>query len=311
MGERIAGVLGVKGKNSKDSAARGRPKAARPIKTKSTMQVLIYQELRRSLMAGAFMPGAKVTLRSVSAQMGTSVMPVREAINRLIAERALEVIGDRQVIVPVMSAEKFSEIVHWRVQLEGAAARAACRYVTPEIIADLEAVNAQMLVAVERDQREALLRLNHEFHFRIYHAARSTILLPMIESLWLQAGPFTYFSIPSPKTLWNAKHHKDILRALKSRDEDTAAEAISEDILSTAKFLMASGHFARPPVRNIADLALEEDAAEMHGIGEAPRSVTARALGSVMRLPAEYQPPRPKKARKHAKHRGSTLNVTT
>jgi len=219
------------------------------------MQTLIYQELRRSLMAGAFMPGTKVTLRSVSGQIGTSVMPVREAINRLIAERALEVIGDRQVIVPVMTAEKFAEIVHWRVELESAAARTACRHVTAEIIAELESINSRMVDAADRDQRDALLRLNYEFHFRIYNTAGSAILLPMIESLWLQVGPFTYFSTPSPKTLWNAKHHKEILKALKSGDGDAAADAIRQDILNSAKFLSASGHFARPPVRRIADLA--------------------------------------------------------
>jgi len=272
------------------------------------MQTLIYQELRRSLMAGTFMPSAKVTLRSVSAQMGTSVMPVREAINRLIAERALEVIGDRQVIVPVMTSEKFAEIVHWRVQLESAAARAACRYVTPEIIADLESVNARMLEAVEHDRREALLRLNHEFHFRIYNAARSTILLPMIESLWLQAGPFTYFSTPSPKALWNAKHHKDIIKALKSGDEAAAAEAISSDILNSAKFLMASGHFARPPVRNITDLALEEKAAGQ-GLNAAvdTGALPPRESG----LAADYPPPRSKRSRKLVRERGSSINATS
>jgi DNA-binding GntR family transcriptional regulator len=243
--------LKLKGRESVSGA-----KAARsPKKAKATMQTLIYQELRRSLMAGAFMPGAKVTLRSVSGQIGTSVMPVREAINRLIAERALEVIGDRQVIVPVMTAEKFAEIVYWRVELESNAARAACRHVTPEVIADLESINSRMVEAVERDQRDALLRLNYEFHFRIYNAAGSAILLPMIESLWLQVGPFTYFSTPSPKTLWNAKHHKEILKALKSGDEDAAADSIRQDILNSAKFLSSSGHFARPPVRKISDLA--------------------------------------------------------
>ena len=48
---------------------------------------------------------------------------------------------------------------------------------------------------------------------------------------------------------------KDILKALKSGDADTAAEAISQDILNSAKFLMASGHFARPAVRKISGLA--------------------------------------------------------
>jgi len=295
-------------KGRKISTAAGRPKVGRPPKTKSTMQTLIYQELRRSLMAGAFMPSTKVTLRSVSAQMGTSVMPVREAINRLIAERALEVVGDRQVIVPVMTAEKFAEIVHWRVQLESAAARSACRYVTPEIIADLESINARMLEAVEHDRREALLRLNHEFHFRIYNAARSTILLPMIESLWLQAGPFTYFSTPSPNALWNAKHHKDVIKALKSGDEDLAAEAIGSDIGNSAKFLMSSGHFARPPVRNITALALEEQRSA-HGLNESRIAGSAPAV--ISGTTADDRPSRLKRPRKPVKDRGSSSHLTT
>jgi DNA-binding GntR family transcriptional regulator len=295
-------------KSPKVSGAGSPSDTARPPKAKATMQSLTYQELRRSLMAGAFMPGARLTLRSVSAQMGTSIMPVREAINRLVVERALEVIGDRQVIVPVMTAAKFSEIVHWRVQLETAATRAACRYVTPDILADLDSVNARMLDAVALERREMLLRLNHEFHFRIYAAARSAILIPMIESLWLQVGPFTYFSTPSPKALWNAKHHKDIIKSLKNGDEDAAAEAISSDILNSAKFLLASGHFARPSVRNITDLALQE-ADESHDLDEASRFGLASAIESGIGAPDAA--PKSKKSRRPLKERGSSANATT
>jgi DNA-binding GntR family transcriptional regulator len=230
-------------------------KPVRPKKSKATMQALVYRELRRSLMTGAFVPGAKVTIRSVTEHIGTSVMPVREAINRLIAERALEVVANRQVIVPVMTAEKFSEIIHWRMQLEAAATRAACRRTTPKFIADLETINSKITEAAEHGRRDALLPLNYEFHFLIYCAAQSEILLPMIESLWLQAGPFTYFSTPSPQVLWNAKHHRDIIKALKAGDENAAAAAISRDILNSAEFLKGAGHFARPPVRHIADIA--------------------------------------------------------
>jgi DNA-binding GntR family transcriptional regulator len=244
----------MKTKTRKSSAATKNPKPEVARKVKATMQSLVYQELRRSLMAGVFMPGTKVTLRSVTAQIGTSVMPVREAINRLIAERALEVVSDRQVIVPIMTAEKFAEIVHWRVQLESAAAWAASRHVTPQLIAQLEAVNARMVEAVEQERRDVLLRFNYEFHFLIYNASRSAILTPMIESLWLQAGPFTYFSMLSPKALWNAKHHRDILKALKAGDGIAAAKAITQDIMNSAAFLETSGHFARPPVRRLAEL---------------------------------------------------------
>ena len=232
---------------------KGEP--ARPKKGRVTVQNLVYAELRRSLMTGAFLPGAKVTLRSVTEQIGTSMMPVREAINRLIAERALGLAGNRQVIVPVMTGEKFAELTHWRVQLEAAATRAAARHVTPQLIAELETINAKMTSAVKADKRDALLPLNYEFHFLIYRQAGSEILLPMIESLWLQAGPFTYFSTPSPKALWNVKQHYDIVAALKSRDGDAAANAVVRDIQNTAEFLKNSGHFERPPLRRLGAVA--------------------------------------------------------
>ena len=56
-----------------------------------TVQDEVYGELRRSLMTGVYVPGEKVSLRALAEQMGTSMMPVREAINRLVAERAFEV----------------------------------------------------------------------------------------------------------------------------------------------------------------------------------------------------------------------------
>jgi DNA-binding GntR family transcriptional regulator len=219
---------------------------------KRTVQDLVYEELRRSLMTGVFTPGEKISLRRLTEQTGTSMMPVREAVNRLIAEHAFQVVPKRQVIVPPMTAEKFDEIVHWRVQLESAAVRAACRKVTPELISRLEEINKQIIEAVESDQKDALLPLNYEFHFTIYRAAQLEVLLPMIERLWLQAGPFTYYSTPSPRALWDVRHHRDLLDALQRGDERAAQEAVTRDIQTAGVFLKRSGHFSKPRVRRVA-----------------------------------------------------------
>jgi DNA-binding GntR family transcriptional regulator len=220
---------------------------------KRTIQDLVYEELRRSLMTGVFTPGEKISLRRLTEQTGTSMMPVREAVNRLIAERAFQVVPKRQVIVPMMTAAKFDEITRWRVQLETAAARAACRKITPEITTRLEQINAKIVEAVQNDHKEELLPLNYEFHFTIYRAAHLEVLLPMIESLWLQAGPFTYYSTPSPRALWDVRHHTDLLAALQRRDERAAGEALSQDILTASQFLKRSGHFAKPRVRQVSN----------------------------------------------------------
>ncbi|MGQ0569950.1 MAG: GntR family transcriptional regulator, partial [Armatimonadota bacterium] len=223
-----------------------------PVIRKRTIQDLVYEELRRSLMTGVFAPGEKISLRRLTEQTGTSMMPVREAVNRLIAERAFQVVPKRQVIVPMMTAEKFEEITYWRVQLEKAAARAACRNMSAQAIRKLEEINARIVQAVQSDHKEELLPLNYEFHFTIYRASKLEVLLPMIESLWLQAGPFTYYSTPSPKALWDVRHHRHLISALQRRDERAAGEALSQDILTASRFLKRSGHFAKPRVRQVA-----------------------------------------------------------
>lgn len=214
---------------------------------------LVYREIRRSLMVGTFSPGEKVSLRSLAQQVGTSLTPVRGAVNRLIAEGAFEVLPNRWVMIPCMTEAKFDEIVHWRVELEVEATRRACKNMTKALIHKLERINEKIHKVVLNRQRDRkdLLNENYTFHFTIYRASDSAILLPMIESLWLQCGPFTYYSLLSPKDLWNTKHHDSIVEALRLGDPDKAAHAVKSDIVDMAKFLKEGGAYTQPKLRRV------------------------------------------------------------
>ena len=54
-----------------------------------TLNELAYARLKHALLSGRIEPGASLALRELAAQLGTSVMPVREAVTRLSAEGAL------------------------------------------------------------------------------------------------------------------------------------------------------------------------------------------------------------------------------
>jgi DNA-binding GntR family transcriptional regulator len=217
---------------------------------------LVYEEIRRSLMLGSFAPGEKVSLRSLAEQVGTSLTPVRGAVSRLIAEGAFETLPNRWVATPVMTTERFDEIVKWRVKMEGEATLMAVENVTAKLIKSLESINRKLIKEVSTTgDRRAVLGLNYDFHFEIYRASGSTVLLPMIESLWLQAGPFSYFSLDSPKDLWDAKHHELILRGFHEKDALMAADGMKNDILATAKFLRERGRYGQLRLRRVVPAA--------------------------------------------------------
>ncbi len=73
---------------------------------------------------------------------------------------------------------------------------------------------------------------NREFHFTLYRLSGSAVLLPIIESLWLQFGPYIRRSAEffDGREGRGAKHHTEALRALKRRDPAKVRHAIERDI---------------------------------------------------------------------------------
>ncbi len=61
------------------------------------------------LFSGRMAPGDKLSLRQAADVLGVSIMPVREAVSRLVADKALEVTPNRAIRVPLMTAAQFRD----------------------------------------------------------------------------------------------------------------------------------------------------------------------------------------------------------
>lgn len=215
-----------------------------------------YEELKFGLLTGAFLPGQPVSLRKIAEDLHTSSMPVRQAVNRLVAERALEMQENRAFIVPKMSRAKFRELTHWRCVLEGDAAAAACEHAAPGLAEELRRIDDEIKSGQQEDQVARILDLNRLFHFTLYEASQSLVLLPIIESLWLQMGPFTYYSYVSAlsDSLWDRSHHEEVITALQQGDAGACRDAVIADIRSVADYLLESRvfeSFETRPVRSV------------------------------------------------------------
>jgi DNA-binding GntR family transcriptional regulator len=157
---------------------------------RETMQERVYSALRDQLMRGGFETGQKLKIAELAEAFGTSAMPVREALNRLTVERALETLPSRTVRVPALSKAALQDLRETRFAIEGLAIARAASKMTAESLATLRQLIAVQSETDAEHHSEASAEQNRAFHFAIYRQSGSTALLPIIESLWLQFGPY-------------------------------------------------------------------------------------------------------------------------
>lgn len=215
------------------------PLNGKPLTSRGAVKDKVLGELRHGLMVGAFVPGQVLSLRKLAGYFGTSAMPIREALSDLVAAHVLEALPSRTARVPRLSRARLSEVTEVRVAIEGLATKMTAARATPKLVADLEAVNSKLMDAIAAREVVKCLALNQQFHFELYEAAGSEILMPLIESLWLQCGPTMYFSLLSPEMPWDASAHVEILDALRLGNAALAQRAMARDIRTTAKNLLS------------------------------------------------------------------------
>ncbi len=214
---------------------------------RETLGERVTGELRALLVAGRLAPGEKLSLRRVAEALGVSMMPVREAVSRLAADGALEVLPGRAVRVPVLSLAQFRELTRLRLVVEGFAAEEAARQATPADIDRIAAFDAAFRQAASADPPDsaAAVAANRDLHFALYEAAAMPSLIEMIERLWLKAGPILNLDMRhEPRRLEGGsamQAHARLLEAVRRRDAPAARAALEDDIAAAAAHIEETG----------------------------------------------------------------------
>jgi DNA-binding GntR family transcriptional regulator len=190
----------------------------------------VYSLLRNNLMCGRIGPGIPLTIRGLAQILQVSPMPVREALHRLACEGAVEVKNNRRVIVPSMTSEKFRELCDLRILLETHAAEGALPYINEQDIEILEQIDARIDHAIETNNVDNISLHNQAFHRCLYQVNPFQISVPLIESLWLQLGPFSRIAISKLEKVYLVDRHVEALDALKNRNLFGLRRAIEADI---------------------------------------------------------------------------------
>ncbi|MCA8889444.1 MAG: GntR family transcriptional regulator [Parvularculaceae bacterium] len=201
----------------------------------------VFERLRRAIIAGHLEPGRALSVRGLATEFGVSAMPAREAIRRLVALNALELTPTRRVMVAQMSPGKIDEITEARIALEPLIAVRALKAVGDDehardaLVSHLSVIDDALDEAISQGDAESYSRLNSDFHFALYETARAPVLLGLVESLWLQVGPFMRVVVGRLGTTALVDQHKQAIEALQAGDARKLKSAVRLDILEGMK----------------------------------------------------------------------------
>jgi DNA-binding GntR family transcriptional regulator len=199
--------------------------------------------LHEAIVGGHLAPGQRLPIEDVAAALGTSPMPVREALRRLDAVGLVEHIAHRGARVTQLSIEDLVEVYEGRLALEGVAIARAARERTDADIATARGA----LDALDRAARRNASRVwsaHTEYHFALYQAAHSSWLLRLIKPLWESSERYRV-SIARRRLDMRHQEHQELLTAIEQREGERAARLLHDHLATTANDLAALiGHEA-------------------------------------------------------------------
>lgn len=196
--------------------------------------VVIADQLRESIISGAFGPGDQINEAQVAGQLNVSRGPVREALHRLVQEGLLLSRPNRGVFVKEVTARDIAEVYEAREVIECAAAEIITRSEQAERdrIADrLVAITREMSAAIDSGDWDRLRRVDLSFHTSLVEEGNNTRLARAYatlatESLICMAQ--VVIAYPQPENV--VPSHLDIAEKLRAADMEAVHLALHDHL---------------------------------------------------------------------------------
>ena len=209
-----------------------------------TLSDQVYQRLRDAIIDGRLASGQWLRQEALANELGTSQLPVREAIRRLASEGLAVRIPYRGVQVVEYSPEDIIDMFNVRLVLESMAVRYAASRISRDELDKLKRNLEEADLYTQQDQMPRRRFLNTEFHLTICRASNHRYLIRQTETMWswfpstiLYEGMRRQQELSHSRLERENKEHRAILRALVRQDSIAAEEATRSHIRNLSQEL--------------------------------------------------------------------------
>ncbi|MGH8738948.1 MAG: GntR family transcriptional regulator [Burkholderiales bacterium] len=219
-------------------APLGIPRARRPLHEEA------IDQLRDLIVRGELMPGSRLNERVLSARLGVSRTPLREAIKLLATEGLVHLLPNRGAVAAPIERERIRETLAVMGALESLAGELACAQASDQAVAEIRALHFEMLAMHARRDLDGYFRHNQAIHLKLVEASGNAVLAQTYRQLNANVRRVRYMANLSPER-WDAavKEHEAILAALAARDAARLKRLLRDHLSAKlATVLEAIGH---------------------------------------------------------------------
>jgi DNA-binding GntR family transcriptional regulator len=206
-----------------------------------TVTQYVIETVRADILSGRYPMNSRLDQQAIAAELGVSIIPVRECLRQLEAEGLVQISPRRGVFVVELSIDEFREIYSIREVLEELAIQKALPHMTPTYLEHVSQINARFIQAIQDRACATALEINQDFHLALYEPAQQPLLIDLISSLSTRSMRYRQIYVNLPNRAQQAiVDHETILAACRNRDVVAAGQAVRSHLRRTLEGVLAT-----------------------------------------------------------------------
>jgi DNA-binding GntR family transcriptional regulator len=187
----------------------------------------VAQRLRQMLVEGRIAPGAKLNERELAELLNVSRTPLREGIKMLAAEGLVELLPNRGAIAVSLSEADVLNTFEVMAGLEAQAGELAAERITSAELAEVQAMQFEMMAAYTRGDLSSYYAINSRIHTAISAAAKNPVLTTVYKQVNARLQALRFRSNQDVEKWKRAvKEHEKMVEALAARDGAAMREVL-------------------------------------------------------------------------------------
>ena len=196
----------------------------------------VTASLRNAILNGYFEPGEKLDQSWIASELNVSRTPIREALKVLASEGFVEIQSYRGAYIPKFPRQELRDIYEVRRLIEQEISRLAVPVIPDQVLQHLQEILQDDGNALETGVDWKHFETDCEFHGTIANYCQNKLFKEILDNLNNRIVRVRSFALHQPGShLKNSNvEHMEILKALRMRDSEKAAQLMGEHLVNSA-----------------------------------------------------------------------------